>query len=294
VAKFCIDCGKVIDKDATRCRACYLLYHKKVYPNCVDCGKKLTGFTYKRCGECVIKYQTGKNNPFYGKHHTKETVEFLRNENLGEKGPGYIDGRTLKQYYCKLCGNPISVSAALHKRGICIECKHKLHSIVMLGNTCNPRGEKSSNYKNGLPKCIDCGKEINYGKTRCGKCNGKVHSILMSGENNPMFGKVTHGKFGKYNDVWMRSGWEVAYAKWLDKNNIKWLYEPKAFMLVLNGKDVTYTPDFYLPTIDRYIEIKGWWRGDAKEKFNQFLNTYSDVDLVVFGKEKLVELGVLK
>ena len=75
----------------------------------------------------------------------------------------------------------------------------------------------------------------------------------MIGRNSPRFGKLAiHGKKIKYNGIWMRSTWEVAYAKWLDKQNIKWLYESKVFDL----GNCTYTPDFYLPESDTYIEIK--------------------------------------
>jgi len=276
VPKFCLDCGKKIKYSSTWCRECFLTNHNPM-----------------KNKEVVNKYFLGEKNPFYGKHHTEETIEFLRKENLGENCPGYIDGRTLKQYYCKLCGNPISVVAALHKRGICKECKYKLHSAIMRGHSNNPKGEKSFTYKNGKPKCIDCGKEINYGKTRCVKCNGIAHSIRMSGVGNPMFGKVTHGKGNKYNNYYMRSSYEIAYAKWLDSNNIKWVYEPVAFKVDSNGKQTTYRPDFYLPETDEYIEIKGWWRDDAKEKFLEFRKKYPLINLAVLEKEQLIEMGIL-
>ena len=75
------------------------------------------------------------------------------------------------------------------------------------------------------------------------------------GRNNPMYGKVTQAKRGYYNNICFRSSWEIAYAKYLDKNKIKWLYEPKTFDL----GEMTYTPDFYLFEIDTYIEIKAFF-----------------------------------
>ena len=277
MAKFCLDCGKKIKNSSTWCRSCFLKKHNPM-----------------KNKEVVDKYFLGENNPFYGKRHSDETIEILRKKNLGELCPAYIDGRTKKQYYCKLCGNAISVKSALYKRGICKKCKHKLHSVVMLGNTNNSKGEKSSNFKHGLPKCVDCGKQLKtYGAVRCVECNGKIHSIKISGKGNPMFGKITHGKGGRYNNIYMRSSYEIAYAKYLDKNNIKWLYEPKAFELLVNGKETTYTPDFYLPDLNRYIEIKGYWRVDAREKFKQFINIYNSIDLIVFGKNELVKMGIL-
>jgi hypothetical protein len=66
-----------------------------------------------------------------------------------------------------------------------------------------------------------------------------------------------------YNNILFRSSWEVGFVKWCDKNNIKFFYEPKAFDL---GENKIYIPDFYLPEIDMWIEIKGWWRKKALNK----------------------------
>lgn len=47
-------------------------------------------------------------------------------------------------------------------------------------------------------------------------------------------------------------------AKILDFYNIKWLYEPKTFPVEWNKKGEvvqSFTPDFYLPEFDLYIEL---------------------------------------
>ena len=88
----------------------------------------------------------------------------------------------------------------------------------------------------------------------------------------------------------MRSSWEIKYAKYLDKKKLEWLYESKTFDL----GNTTYTPDFYLPESNRYIEIKGYWRKDAKEKFELFKKLYSKVSMKLLMKKELEKLGVLK
>ena len=121
----------------------------------------------------------------------------------------------------------------------------------------------------------------------------------MSGKNSPAYGKIAHhGKGAYYKGVWMRSSYEIAYAKYLDKNNIKWQYEPKYFEIIYLYKGIkkegTYTPDFYLPETNEYIEIKGWWRDDAEYKFNTFKSKYSNINIKVLNKEKLQFLEVIK
>lgn len=112
----------------------------------------------------------------------------------------------------------------------------------------------------------------------------------VSGSKNNRFGKPPlHGKKQKYKDVWMRSSWEVLYAKYLDQKKIKWVYEPKTF----NLGNCTYTPDFYLPKKDLYIEIKGYWRDKSKKKFELFKRNYSNISIKLLMKEDLQKIGVL-
>ena len=51
---------------------------------------------------------------------------------------------------------------------------------------------------------------------------------------------------------------EKEFAKILDFYRIKWEYEPKTFTLEWDENDIpvlSFTPDFYLPELDLYIEL---------------------------------------
>ena len=86
----------------------------------------------------------------------------------------------------------------------------------------------------------------------------------------------------------MRSSWEILYAKYLDKNKIKWEYESKQFDL---GK-LTYRPDFYLPKTDTYIEIKGYWRAGARKRVKLFYKLYPLIKLEIKTQIELEKLGI--
>jgi len=151
--------------------------------------------------------------------------------------------------------------------------------------------------KNGRMKfCIDCGKELHklafYENTvRCAKCNYKFYS----GKNNRLFGSVAPFTSGiYYKSIYMRSSWEVKYAQYLDTNNIKWIYEPKTFELLINHKPTTYRPDFYLPETNEYIEIKGYWYRNSMEKIKTFRIAYPSIKLTVLMEQDLKTLGLLK
>lgn len=53
----------------------------------------------------------------------------------------------------------------------------------------------------------------------------------------------------------------------------------------LDGKIKRYTPDFYLPAYDIYLEFKGYWWGDDKRKMEVVLAT-TDKNIVIVEKEQ--------
>lgn len=94
---------------------------------------------------------------------------------------------------------------------------------------------------------------------------------------------------GLNKEINMRSGWEVKYAEYLDKSNVEWEYEPEGYKLS-NGR--IYIPDFKLST-NVIIEIKGWWREDAKIKWKMFCEEYPNLNKKVLMKNDLKDIGVL-
>lgn len=266
--KFCEDCKKVIiNSRNTWCQKCYLSFH---HPMKISSIAKKSALA-----------RTGNNSPLYGKPRTEEVKKKISETNRGRIFH-YIDGRTQKDYFCKLCNRKISLNNGLYGSGLCIKC--------------------GGGWENHLPNCIDCGIRLKaYGAARCVKCEGKRRKLLkvLSGKNNPHYGKpAAHGKGDYYKETWMRSSWEIAYAKWLDRNNIKWLYEQKIFEITYEyGGELnegTYRPDFYLPETNEYIEIKGYWRDDARVKFEAFKEKYKKVSIKVLMEEDLINMGVIK
>lgn len=68
-----------------------------------------------------------------------------------------------------------------------------------------------------------------------------------------------------------KSTWEVEFSRFLIKNKIEFLYEPFAFNVFKNSY---YIPDFYLPKSGIFIEVKGKWETQAKNKFLSFINVF--------------------
>lgn len=135
-----------------------------------------------------------------------------------------------------------------------------------------------------------------HSKESLEKMSESQKKIARRGKDSNFYGRQYHGKGQWYNGVWMRSSWEVKFAKYLDINNIPWTYEPKRFPIkyIYNQQEMegTYCPDFYIGE-DYYVEIKGYWRDDSREKFEAFKDTYKDIKIILYEKEQLKQLGII-
>jgi len=73
--------------------------------------------------------------------------------------------------------------------------------------------------------------------------------------------------------VSMDSTWEVACASRLDALGIKWTRDPKMKLsyITRGRRKRNYIPDFYLPELDLYIEVKGYWTDAARHKMKDII-----------------------
>lgn len=117
----------------------------------------------------------------------------------------------------------------------------------------------------------------------------------QTGVNNPHYGKpASHGKKVWYTkNICMRSSWEAAVATLLDKMHVRWEYEPEAFPITYEGKQGTYRPDFYLPDKEMYLEVKGYWRDNARAKLEAFTAQYPKKRLLLLDKAGLQRMGFI-
>ena len=83
-----------------------------------------------------------------------------------------------------------------------------------------------------------------------------------------------------------KSRFEFDFATYLENNGIELEYEQHKFTYV--PKKRTYTPDFYLPKFDMFIETKGQFVGSDRSKHKLIAEQYPDLDLrFVFQNDKV-------
>jgi hypothetical protein len=119
-------------------------------------------------------------------------------------------------------------------------------------------------------------KAIHEAKTKTGWCSVEAQAKIK----NKHTSRGVQGYYlskSKNDYVWLRSTYEYIFAKWLDKQNIKWDIEKTTYKI---GK-IIYRPDFFIYENDKLkkiIEIKGYWRD--KEYKAKLLNEKLDVDVI--------------
>lgn len=87
-------------------------------------------------------------------------------------------------------------------------------------------------------------------------------------------------------DIYFFSRWEANYARVLNYKGIKWVHQPKTFQL----ESQRYTPDFYLPESNTYVEIKNYMSPYSQRRDDEFRKLYPTIKLVVILKEEYLKL----
>jgi hypothetical protein len=72
-----------------------------------------------------------------------------------------------------------------------------------------------------------------------------------------------------YKGIKFQGSWELIFYKWCEDNNVACERNVEGFAYEWNGTR-TYFPDFYLPSYDSYVEVKGYKTDQDDAKWKQF------------------------
>jgi hypothetical protein len=73
----------------------------------------------------------------------------------------------------------------------------------------------------------------------------------------------------EYNGIKFQGQWELDFYKWAEKEGLEPTRPDEGFKYDWNGIR-TYFPDFYIPSMDLYIEVKGYETERDRAKWLQF------------------------
>lgn len=153
--------------------------------------------------------------------------------------------------------------------------------------------------------CITCRKRIarSFYEKHISKCKG-------TGTPNPVVkSKGSSLSVGYYSIpniagvVYKVQGtWELEVAKWLNAQGILWVRNLTLKYLAADGVNRSYYPDFYIPSLDIYLEVKGLYDEKAQDKMKRVMSTnkvklymlYANHIEMVKGGTPLVDILALK
>lgn len=136
---------------------------------------------------------------------------------------------------------------------------------------------------------IKCGKIFLAEQYRNRKYCSNACAMIITG-GRPTSPKASKGKGGIRKDIsgeiYFYSRWEANYARLLNYLKVKWEYAPKTFDLGTQN----YTPDFYLPESNLYIEVKNFMWKYSKIRDDKFRKLYPNIKLQLLLKEDYLKL----
>ena len=160
---------------------------------------------------------------------------------------------------CKLCGKIFYKRVSEVKIAPCNFCSNKCKYIVLHSLVRKPES---------------------YLKT------SQTRRINGSYSASNQYSNCKRGRRKDLGNQFFRSGWEANTARLLNFEKRKWKYEIKTFWFLKIKRGVrSYTPDFYLPEEDIYIEVKGWWDKKSLTKMKRMKKYYPNVKIEIWDND---------
>lgn len=189
-----------------------------------------------------------------------------------------------KKFVCQYCWHDITTSTKLppkfYFKGL------RLHES-MCGK--NPHGKSVMYPTKHSDKTIEKLKES--GKKRVWTQEQKIklsESMKNAVKKHPE--SYTNSNRGRvkqiiFDNIKFHGKWEVAFYKWSKENNIEIKKNIEGFNYYWRGNR-TYFPDFYLPKLELFIEIKGYETYRDQAKWSAFPKK-----LIVIRKEQILQIN---
>ncbi len=154
--------------------------------------------------------------------------------------------------------------------------------------------ERNGNWNGGKVKktCEVCNKPFKTFKSyeHARFCSQSCWGIWHSKHNKHPNGHKS-GPRKDLNNIFFRSRWEANFARYLNYIGAKWQFEPKTFQFIGETKGViSYLPDFYLPKLKLYVEIKGHMDSRSRSKLKKMEKYYPDVEVYIIMKKEYDEI----
>lgn len=188
----------------------------------------------------------------------------------------------------RYCGNSCAASVSNSRRHLSIETRNRI-SEKLRGTESPFKGRVLVPRVSSVCSDPTCKKIFIYERYRTRKfCSRKCAFRVVNSQ--PTSAKASRGKAGIRPDIhpeyFFHSRWEANVARVYSHLGVTWLYEPKTFDI----GNHTYTPDFYLPGENAYIEVKNFWSDFSRNRDSRFRKAYPEIVLKVILRAEYLRL----
>lgn len=248
-----------------------------------------------KCHICGNEYKSNGFNRHLKYSHGQEELEKYKSFKLQE-AENNIKYEVLEEdkIKCLMCGE-VGTNFAIKFH---IFCHHtEKGKEFLLG--CKNRIKSTPAWNKGLTKETD-ERLVKSGKTYSDRVKsgiiiphftGKTHTIESCQQISEKLSINNRGgrcKWYEVDGVNVQGTWERDIAIKLKELGITWIKSKKkeyTLKYEINGKIRNYTPDFYLPDYDVWLEIKGFWWGNDKEKMRIVKEQHPEKNIRIIEKE---------
>ncbi len=148
----------------------------------------------------------------------------------------------------------------------CKFCQKKFSKGQSLGAhtvTCPQNPKRRRTWK--LPK---------FSEERKANLSNRMIQVAASKPGSYSMGGYNRGRIKpiSYRGEILHGRWEVIFAQWLDSNSVVWRRPKIPFKYEFQGKTRSYFPDFYLPDLNLYVEVKGYETDRDRQKWSSVPN----------------------
>ena len=188
-------------------------------------------------------------------------------------------------FNCKFCHKECKSANSLRNHERC--CPANSNRVYKNGMT----GKTGSNQ---FINAVKLGEQVPaaWNKGLPGTFSGKKHTEESKRKISEKLSINNKGGRAKWYEVAgqkVQGTWERNVALKFEELGIEWKKlktNRDVLEYVMDEKVRCYTPDFYLPAYDVFLEVKGHWWGRDKEKMDIVLKTYPDKNIVIVEKEQ--------
>jgi hypothetical protein len=191
-------------------------------------------------------------------------------------------------FICRYCGSekPNSNSWRNHER-CCPSNQDRKYKNGMIGK----RGSNQYIYasENNLPKPELSRETKQKISERSSKYRHSEESKRKISEKLSVNNKGGRCKWYEVSGQKVQGTWERDVAIKLDEINVKWIKlktNRDTLQYELDGKQKSYTPDFYLEEYDVFLEIKGFWWGNDKNKMKAVMEQHPQKRIIIVEKQE--------